>query len=129
MINIDHLMATPGSLTMGRTYKQVLVDARNLIAVRDRWTQEAHARDSEGHNVRPRDPRARCWCLLGAVAWSSNELGIIPPPLLTFIESMVPYHCGKDRFMGPGSMNDYFNHESVLSFLDHAIDQFPKETP
>ena len=129
MINIDAMMATPGSLTRGRTYKQVLIDAREHISDINRWTQQAYARDEEGNNVRPRDPKACCWCMLGAVAYCSNDVGIIPPPLLSFLEQMVPFHCGKDKFVGPGSMNDYYNHESVLSFLDHAIDLFPKEAP
>lgn len=128
-MNLDALLATPGSLTEGRTYKQVLIDARAHIAEPDRWTQEAYARDHQGHNVRPRDPEARCWCMLGAIAYCSNVHGIIPPPLMTFIEDLVKFRFGPSKFMGPGSMNDYLQHDLVLSFLDYAIDQFPKEAP
>jgi hypothetical protein len=128
-INIDAMLATPGSLTKGRTYKQVLIDARAHISTPDRWTQEAYARDAQGNHTRPRDPKACCWCMLGAVAYVSNDVGIIPPPLMTFLADMVPYHFGPGRFTGPGSMNDFVSHQLVLQFLDNAIAQFPQEAP
>jgi hypothetical protein len=129
MIDIDNLLATPGSLTGGRTYKEVLVAARERISNPDCWTQESYARSSEGFTCKPRDPRACRWCMLGSTAYESNVHGIIPPPLMTFLEDVMHWKFGKDKFAGLGSMNDYLSHPHVLDFLDTALDQFPKETP
>lgn len=128
MINIDYLMATPGALTGGRTYEEVLAAARERIADPDRWTQEAHARTQGCVPCRPRDPKAHCWCMLGAIAYESNSHGIIPPPLTTFLQDVMVWKFGKDKFSGLGPMNDYLSHTHVLDFMDTALDQFPKET-
>lgn len=126
MINLDQIMATPGSLTCGQTYEIVLRRTRERLADPENWTQEAHARDEYGHPVKPRSPRACCWCLLGGVAWASNGLGIIPPPLLVFLEEMMIHVFGPDKFASVGAMNDYVSHDVVLNFLDTSLSQFPK---
>lgn len=122
-INIDRLLEVPSSLTNGRTYEQVLIDARGLLSDHSRWTQGAYARSLDGFNVRPRSPYACCWCMLGAIAYCSNAFGIIPPPLMYFIEDMMKYKFG-EKFLGPGAMNDYVSYEDMLAFLDEAIAQF-----
>lgn len=43
-----------------------LTKARSLIA--RGWTQGSAAHDQHGNCVEPRDPRATCWCILGAIA-------------------------------------------------------------
>ena len=37
------------------------------------WTTWAMARDSKGHVVSHRDPKAVCWCLLGAIRAVENS--------------------------------------------------------
>lgn len=128
MISIDQLLTIPGSLTGGRTYKQVLLDARAHIADPDRWTQHAFARTAEGEMCKPRDPSAREWCMLGATAWACNVHGIIPPPLLQFFDDLRKYlypPTGSPVFVSTAAMNDYLSHDKVLEFLDYALQQFP----
>ncbi|WP_158877015.1 DUF6197 family protein [Antarcticirhabdus aurantiaca] len=43
------------------------------------WTQGATARDAEGFRCVPRDPRAECWCLLGAAVAVAVAKGITDP--------------------------------------------------
>lgn len=128
MINIDALLATPGSLTGGRTYKQVLVDARALIDDPNRWVQKDFAQMESGAYCKPRDPRACRWCLLGAVAWASNVHGIISPKLLEYFDQLREHlypATGEPHFDSTFAMNDYLSHAKVLEFLDFALQRFP----
>ena len=125
MVNIDQLLAKPDLLTGGKSYRDVLVAARARLDDPDRWTQEAYARRVDNETCKPRDPGACKWCLLGAIAHESNQFGIIPPPLLTFLEGMRSY-CFKDQFQNVTELNDYLSHSSVLGFLDLALQQFPE---
>jgi hypothetical protein len=131
MINVDQLLATPGSLTGGRTYREVLVSARERIASPDRWTQGFYAVNALDERVKPRDPSACCWCLLGALACESNVHGIIPPPLYTFLTDLMLFKFGKksngeDVFAGLSDMNDYITHAALMGFIDYALQQFPE---
>lgn len=38
-----------------------------LLNSADKWTHTFLARDADGLSVLPQDPKAVCWCLLGAV--------------------------------------------------------------
>jgi hypothetical protein len=122
-IDLDALTSNSLALTNGRTYRQVLVDARTLIGKHENWTQGAFARDPRGGGVRPKDPGACCWCLLGAVAVSSNPFGLIPPPLMQYLDHYMHELYG-DRFSNLGEMNDYIDHEGTLRFLDGALARF-----
>lgn len=133
MINLDVLLGTP-ALTSGQTYKQVLQRALVFIEPQDQWTQNAFARDDSGHWVKPRDPRAMCWCLMGSIAHCSNELGLIPPQLIKYMTAMkdhfYPSHVDDSGnevggFDSLGTMNDYLDHASVLGFLRACIDNIP----
>jgi|SRR5688572_5578872 len=122
-IDLDALVATPAMLTGGITYKGVLGGALELLSDQDRWTQKAHARDQCGNPVKPIEPSACCWCLLGAVARSSNEFGIIPPQVLRYLTEMMYYYYGT-QFETLGEMNDYVSHDLILQFLQNCISQF-----
>lgn len=123
MINLDEILSSP-SLTEGRTYKQVLQRAYAYVEPHDQWTQGTFARDDCGVSVKPRDPRAMCWCLMGAIACSSNAYGLIPPAIIKYLTSMKDY-LYPDRFDSVGSMNDYLDHASVLAFLKVCVDNIP----
>lgn len=123
MISLDHLVANPSSLTGGASYRGVLERARGLLGEHERWAQGVFARDVNGVPVKPRDPGACCWCLLGAIAACSNELGISPPALLRYLEETMHFTY-KDQFATLGEMNDYVSHELILAFLDGAIARF-----
>lgn len=53
---------------------EVLAKAADLIEPEGRWTQSAAARDSQGTWVTSRDPRAVCWCAIGALNRAGDDL-------------------------------------------------------
>lgn len=123
MTNLDALIANPGLLTAGRTYAQVLLDTRNLLSEHDRWNQGTFAVTADGQSTNPTDQEACRWCLLGAMARCSSDLGIIPPQLLRFVEGMMHFVYG-DQFATIGEMNDYIDHQSLINFVDQCIRRF-----
>ena len=46
---------------------QILVEARELLSVPERWTKDEYARDPSGEAVMPLSERAVCWCTIGAM--------------------------------------------------------------
>jgi len=52
---------------------EVLSKMEELLATPDRWTKEADARDECGHEIRPTDPDAFCFCLNGAATACGAE--------------------------------------------------------
>lgn len=91
-----------------------------LAAGPHRWTKDALARDSENYEVDPLDPRATCFCLLGAFV---KITGIHPGA------DRVPFEPFKDLFSGlhlfgsPTQLfelaifNDTHTYEEVLELL------------
>ena len=120
-MDLDAFVSDPLRLTGGRTYKSVLEDARRLIANQDLWCQGAFARDRYGRTVKPMDPSAAQWSMMGAVAKSSNLYGIIDLNLLRYMNQLVEYKHPGGQFDCAGDFNDYFDHATVLAFLDEAI--------
>ena len=49
------------------TPRDILIEARNLIAPPERWTQRAYARNAQGTAVTPRSPRAVSFCATAAL--------------------------------------------------------------
>lgn len=47
--------------------REILTKARELITPRSAWAREAYARDENGIEVDPHDPRATCFCMIGAI--------------------------------------------------------------
>lgn len=47
--------------------KQILIDARALIADKEHWTQDEQAQDQDGGSCEPTDKQAYCWCAQGAL--------------------------------------------------------------
>jgi hypothetical protein len=48
---------------MTTKYKTV----QELLSQPSRWTTRQYARNSHGDHVKPYDPHATCWCLVGAI--------------------------------------------------------------
>lgn len=53
---------------------EVLAKAADLIEPEGAWTQREYARDSNGAYTTSRDPRAVCWCALGAIIRASDGM-------------------------------------------------------
>jgi hypothetical protein len=59
----------------------VLRRARALIADPARWTEGRLARDAAGRSVKPNDPRATQWCVVGAIKkWTPIWSAELPTP-------------------------------------------------
>jgi hypothetical protein len=56
-----------------KTYKQYLIEARDLIADPIRWTRHHRAKDSAGKAVSPTEFDAVCFCAQGAIARVVNH--------------------------------------------------------
>jgi hypothetical protein len=111
-----------------RPLNDVLRDARELLSVEDRWVQNALAvsvaRYYDPRNytpsltrVKPTDPEAARWCLLGAVAKYSNAIGLVPPSTLQYLDHLATRH-GR---VSIEELNDNVDHAGLLAFLDRAI--------
>jgi hypothetical protein len=123
LIDLDTFIATPSAMTRGNSYKAVVERAFEILKSSDRWTQGVFARTASGDPVAPVDPSACQWCLLGAMAVSSNEFGFIPPPLLRFLDEMLHFIYG-DKFATVGEMNDYIDHDLLLDFMSRVLARF-----
>jgi hypothetical protein len=125
------LVAT-GALLGGRSYRQIFEAVRLRLADERHWTQSTFARNELGSPCKPTDPSACCWCLLGAFAKECNVHGLIPSPILSFLDAMVEALFGyvmKDgeqqrRFENVGAFNDYATHVSLIDFLGQCIARF-----
>lgn len=120
MISIDALMQSD-ALTNGRTMTDILSSAYQRIQDPSRWTQNCYARNSERRMVKPIDPSACCWCLLGAIAVESNGYGFIPPTIDRYLTQRMAEQYESYGFSSLGEMNDYFDHATVLQFLQSAL--------
>jgi len=50
-----------------KTDKEILIEAKALIATPDKFCTGAYARDKELQRVHPLSPKAVRWCVLGAI--------------------------------------------------------------
>lgn len=99
-----------------KTKLEVLKEARELISVPERWTQDSSARDSYGEPVGPHSKYAVCWCSTGAIDKScGGELG-----------GLDLYRSATTSLREPMKLpviiyNDNHTHAEVLSMFDEAI--------
>lgn len=102
-----------------KTTKQILIEARAVIALPEHWTQEHCARNAKGDPAPSGyDSDAVCWCSVGAL---EKVMGVDyfhyrshgPKSLL---DSVVPSGVGIIGF------NDGNTHAEVLAAFDRAIE-------
>jgi hypothetical protein len=119
-----------------------LLEARCTLSASDKWTKSSYARDKDGKEVSPIDPKAVKYCFEGAMWHSVYSRSKINPQTLcpTFIGShntsnvlsaVVSYcvkHLPKEEkvMYGESSRIIHFNdkvatHEQVLEVLDQGI--------
>jgi hypothetical protein len=126
MDNSASFLAQCDALTSGRSPLQILGGVRSLLRDEGRWCQQAQARDSVGRTVRTHSPDAAAWSIEGAVARSSNNVGIVPPSMLGLLDQMVIDFLGLGTEAGIWEdrdvswFNDNFDHASVLEFLGYV---------
>src|SRR5947207_3025445 len=99
--------------------KQVLIDARTLIADRTRWTMGSLARDVDDCEVGWSDDKAVKWCAIGAIYLAANNL-VGDRRLATEIGDEV-VKLVRGQWWLPVSIatvNDFRGHVTVLQAFD-----------
>lgn len=100
------------------TPKEILVEARKLVADPKTFTQRMAARDKHGFACQPRSPRAICWCSAGALSKVSDR-----GPQLTAARALVDqaardlYSCSRIEQVN----DDPHGRERALDCFDRAI--------
>lgn len=96
-----------------KTTLQVLTEARELISVPERWTQNAVARDIKGVAIHSaKSSSGVCWCAMGAVERTSQNTAQFMDALERLdaqTQSNVIYD------------NDKLDHKAVVDLFDRAI--------
>jgi hypothetical protein len=101
--------------------KQVLINARALIADPDHWTRSFLGCTEAGHPVAWYDPSAAKWCAVGAIYRGAYEL-VGDPDQATLIGAKVVksisalWRCG-----GLMITNDVRGHAAILAKFDRAL--------
>lgn len=108
-----------------KTIKEVLIEARALIADPARWTQGEFARTADGRILDGYCEGAVCWCALGAIRKVTME-GAESREERT--EALVLSYDAADllqahlaNVIAVPKFNDSHTHEEVLALFDKAI--------
>ena len=106
---------------------EILTKAREILAPKGAWIQLNPAMDSRGNWRDPRDPRASCWCLVGALERATFEaLGVLDEFLLDaamYALTGALERTGEYPSDALAAWNDAPSrtHEEVLQLIDRAI--------
>jgi len=100
------------------TAHQILTNARKLIAAPSGWTRNAFARLSDGRETWAGDPKATCFCALGALARAGKDATFTArddaeAALVLASRRLYDYR--------PEVVNDIRGHAQVLDVYDAAI--------
>ena len=93
---------------------QALIKARELLADPTHWTKQTNAKDADGNQVCAGDPKASCWCSLGALAYAGAEFEDnerVYAALPDWAENSIAEFNDADRT----------SHADVLALFDRAI--------
>jgi hypothetical protein len=103
--------------------KAHIIAIRNLLSDSAHWTQGVLSADENGMRCEPTSPRARCWCLVGALTAE------VPDPELRsqvrrVLRATPAFEAFKDDHPLPSlvKFNDEGNHAQVMQLLREAID-------
>lgn len=113
--------------TRVKTPLEILIEARELISVPERWTQGDYARDREGKGLIDHPSiKPVCYCTLGACTaieelHNIHEGGLDPSRaimsiLLKALDNLVEKPTTIDDY------NDTHTHEEILTLFDKAIE-------
>jgi hypothetical protein len=115
------------SATEPKGVRDVLVEARELIAVPERWCQETLARDSEGFEADPSDEEACQFCAIGAVLHVARAEYVDETPGTKGASGLLnecarALHDDADALSLPiVALNDDTDHPTTLRAFDCAI--------
>lgn len=100
---------------------RLLVGAREVIAVPERFTRGWYARTPMGNACPITDPLATCWCSVGALRLV-RERKRYPSWIVDIAENLLVQKSGMHAggtFFAP--ISDSFPHADVLAIFDAAI--------
>ena len=104
---------------MENNIKDKLIELRELIGNKERWTQGASARDKEGKRVLSTEEEAVSWCISGGInkvlMYSKFEE---QRDIRTIIQNSLP-----EGYKAIGKFNDKSTHEEVINMLNRVIDK------
>ena len=102
--------------------KQVLINARALIADRAHWTRAALGRTANGRNVEWHDKSATKWCAQGAIYRAAYDLVGDPRQATRIGNEVAKSVCRTPWFRGGlPAINDWRGHAAVLAVFDKAL--------
>ena len=102
--------------------KQVLINARALIADPEHWTTGALACAADGHQVEWHDHSATKWCAMGAIYRAAYNLVGDPREATRIGNEVAKSVCPMRWFRGSlHTINDARGHAAVLAVFDKAL--------
>jgi hypothetical protein len=102
--------------------KQVLINARALIADPAHWTRGVLACNANGRKVQWHDQSATKWCAMGAIYRAAYDI-VRDPQEATRIGNELAKNACPNRWFRGGlpSINDRRGHAAVLKLFDKAL--------
>ncbi len=113
-----------------KSTKELLIEAKALIADKKNWTKKAFARREDGEAIAIQASTACAFCSVGAVVKAAGERNADACFIRSFNSS--PYKAfrlldneaakfGDCTFTSLVGLNDYGSHEDVMQVFDNAI--------
>jgi hypothetical protein len=99
---------------MNETINQ-LQKVRELLSDPTRWTKSAFAKKADGTTCSAVNPKAVCWCLVGATLKFNNN----PFGPLGMIDALLDTAPTTNNL---AVNNDSISHEQLLDWIDKAIE-------
>src|SRR5690242_2932574 len=94
----------------------ILTQAKKLIDRPDSWTKDHFSLDKDGGDVSPRNPKAACWCVLGALMRVSGNSAT-----LLEAEELFRKAIGRNSTAKWQDERDV-THNDVMAAFDRAIE-------
>ena len=97
---------------------------KELLSSQDRWCQEELAKDEHGNNVRPRNPNAVRFCLLGAIIKlyeSRPRHYLLADFILETVKDKIRYLLPDYRSLS--TFNDTHSFEDIKAILNKLPDE------
>ena len=122
MSDVDAFLTVCSALTSHKPLWVIIEKAYIFLRDQSNWCQGAQALNARCEKVRINSPSAIAWSVEGALGKFSNNLGIVPPVLLSYMDRLVEDFTGCAD--GIGWFNDTYTHDAVLELLHAAVDKY-----
>lgn len=105
----------------GQTLVEIVDKITNLLYDANRWCGGCQAIDSNRRMVRVDSPHAVAWSIEGAAGKVSNNLGVIPPSVLRFLDGVLLKYDESVETLS--YFNDTVIHGVLMEFLQLAREE------